>query len=59
MEAAFQALRRAACRLMGGECLGKNAVDLIGPAAVVLDDVIDDLCHGADSSAWNNVSGRR
>jgi len=33
---------------MGRECLGKNAVDLIGPAVVMLDNMIDDLGHGAD-----------
>jgi hypothetical protein len=42
------AQRRAARRIVRGECLGKNAVELIGPAAVMLDDVIDDLGHGAE-----------
>src|SRR5215472_5341571 len=40
------ALRRAARRLMRGKCFGERAADLIGPAAVMFDDAIDDLGHG-------------
>src|SRR6516225_12319754 len=35
-------------RRHGGESLGKNAVDLIGSAVIMLDDAINDLGHGAD-----------
>jgi len=38
------ALRRAARGVMGGESLGKNAVDLIGPAVIMLVNAINDLC---------------
>src|SRR5205823_12319735 len=50
------ALRRAPGRLMRWECFGKRAVDLIGPAAVVLDDVINDLGHSVGFLSPDHVS---
>jgi hypothetical protein len=43
-------------RLMRWECFGKCAVDLIGPAAVVLDNAINDLGHGAGFLSAGYVS---
>ena len=55
-------------RLRGGERVGvgrerlrEDAVDLVGPAAVVLDDLVGDFGHGAPFLRWltvqaNNVS---
>src|SRR5438067_4159358 len=58
-----RALRREARRLMGGKRLRVCAVDLISPAAVVLDDAIDDLGHVTASllslSNGDNVAGGR
>ena len=44
------------CRAMGGEGFRKHAVERVSPAAVVLDDLVGDLCHreprmGNDSDA--------
>src|ERR1700734_1175658 len=41
------ALRRLAGEVVGREGLGEDAVDLVGPAAVVLDDMVGDLGHGS------------
>lgn len=37
--------------IVGGEGFREHVADLVGPAAIVLDDTIDDL-H--DDSAWNS-----
>src|SRR5580700_3703663 len=41
------AFRGLAGEVVGREGLGEDAVDLVGPAAVVLDDMIGDLGHGS------------
>src|SRR5437764_5966227 len=57
------ALRCVPGRFVRRKCFGKRAVDLISPAAVVLDDAINDLGHGAgfppgyvsQAYAWQGV----
>jgi hypothetical protein len=41
------AFRGFAGEVVRREGLGEDAVDLVGPAAVVLDDMIGDLGHGS------------
>src|SRR5262249_48101432 len=40
-----RAFRRLAREVVGGEGLGEYPVDPVGPAAVVLDDLVGDLGH--------------
>src|SRR6185437_14277683 len=44
--------------LAGGEGLGKDVADLIGPSAVMLDDGVNDMAHGAFLSLRRLVRSR-